>query len=177
MAQTEALVPPPQASSGQNQGGGGGIFKSLSGIIRMAAFWYFATKFFAPKAPPSNPSLLMSNIFQKGEPMVSFALNLIQCLFCRDFIEHAVIHFLVIWYVFNCVIWLLVITAYSIFQLFYIWYSYHHDTLLNWSMHNFLDRPINAVFLSKDCSTYMNGSMTMNFNFLYCWWCERSWCW
>ncbi|KMZ57665.1 putative Cleft lip and palate transmembrane protein [Zostera marina] len=73
MAQTEALVPPPQASSGQNQGGGGGggggIFKSLSGIIRMAAFWYFATKFFAPKAPPSNPSLLMSNIFQKGEPM------------------------------------------------------------------------------------------------------------
>ncbi|XP_058097550.1 uncharacterized protein LOC131242735 [Magnolia sinica] len=40
----------------------------LSGIIRMAVFWYFAMKFFSPKKP-SDPSQLISNIFQKGEPL------------------------------------------------------------------------------------------------------------
>jgi hypothetical protein len=35
----------------------------------MAVFWYFAAKFFGPKRPPAEPGMLMSNLFQKGEPM------------------------------------------------------------------------------------------------------------
>uniref|UniRef100_J3LY60 Transmembrane CLPTM1 family protein n=2 Tax=Oryza brachyantha TaxID=4533 RepID=J3LY60_ORYBR len=35
----------------------------------MAVFWYFAAKFFGPKRPPADPGMLMSNLFQKGEPM------------------------------------------------------------------------------------------------------------
>jgi hypothetical protein len=52
------------------QGGGGGLGQSISGIVRMAVFWYFAAKFFGPKRPPADPGILMSNLFQKGEPMV-----------------------------------------------------------------------------------------------------------
>lgn len=52
---------------GQQQQGGFG--QSLTGIIRIAVFWYFASKFFAPKKP-SDPAILMSNLFQKGEPLV-----------------------------------------------------------------------------------------------------------
>ncbi|KAL0545276.1 hypothetical protein IC582_020426 [Cucumis melo] len=51
---------------GQQQQGGFG--QSLTGIIRIAVFWYFASKFFAPKKP-SDPAILMSNLFQKGEPL------------------------------------------------------------------------------------------------------------
>ncbi|PWZ44736.1 CLPTM1-like membrane protein cnrB [Zea mays] len=51
------------------QGGGGGLGQSISGIVRMAVFWYFAAKFFGPKRPPADPGILMSNLFQKGEPM------------------------------------------------------------------------------------------------------------
>ncbi|KAJ7957133.1 cleft lip and palate transmembrane protein 1-like [Quillaja saponaria] len=47
----------------QQQGGFG-----LTGIIRMAVFWYFASKFFSPKKP-TEQGVLMSNIFQKGEPL------------------------------------------------------------------------------------------------------------
>ncbi|XP_072981458.1 uncharacterized protein [Typha angustifolia] len=46
----------------------GGFGQSLSGIIRMAVFWYFASKFFFPKKP-TEPSVLMSNLFHKGEPL------------------------------------------------------------------------------------------------------------
>ncbi|KAJ7945187.1 cleft lip and palate transmembrane protein 1-like [Quillaja saponaria] len=53
---------PPQRQ--QQQGGFG-----LTGIIRMAVFWYFASKFFSPKKPTTEPGVLMSNIFQKGEPL------------------------------------------------------------------------------------------------------------
>ncbi|XP_010547702.1 PREDICTED: cleft lip and palate transmembrane protein 1 homolog [Tarenaya hassleriana] len=50
----------------QQQGGGFG--QTITGIIRIAVFWYFASKFFTPKRP-ADPSQLMSNIFQKGEPL------------------------------------------------------------------------------------------------------------
>ncbi|EXB64075.1 hypothetical protein L484_013085 [Morus notabilis] len=49
----------------------GGFGQSITGIIRIAVFWYFASKFFSPnsKGRPSDPSVLMSNLFQKGEPL------------------------------------------------------------------------------------------------------------
>ncbi|PKA57155.1 hypothetical protein AXF42_Ash002459 [Apostasia shenzhenica] len=46
----------------------GGFGQTVTGIIRMAVFWYFAMKFFSPKKP-TDPSQLMSNLFQKGEPL------------------------------------------------------------------------------------------------------------
>ncbi|XWS44605.1 hypothetical protein CRYUN_Cryun15aG0061900 [Craigia yunnanensis] len=48
----------------QQQQGGFGI----TGIIRIAVFWYFASKFFSPKKP-AETSNLISNLFQKGEPL------------------------------------------------------------------------------------------------------------
>ncbi|GLT48973.1 hypothetical protein SLA2020_225600 [Shorea laevis] len=71
------MAPPPAAAGGggaaqqQRQQQGGGIGQTISGIIRIAVFWYFASKFFAPKRPvdPSQPVVVMSNLFQKGEPM------------------------------------------------------------------------------------------------------------
>lgn len=57
---------------GQGQGGGGGIGQSITGIIRIAVFWYFASKFLSPKSRPSDPSQsqgVMSNLFQKGEAL------------------------------------------------------------------------------------------------------------
>ncbi|KAI3435432.1 uncharacterized protein J3R85_006031 [Psidium guajava] len=67
---------PPAAAGGGGGGGGGGEQQqqraqggfSLTGIIRIAVFWYFASKFFSPKKP-SDPSMLMSNLFQKGESL------------------------------------------------------------------------------------------------------------
>lgn len=48
-----------------------GFGQTISGVIRMAIFWYFASKFFfSPKKPAdSTPAIQMSNIFQKGEPL------------------------------------------------------------------------------------------------------------
>ncbi|KAE8663728.1 Transmembrane CLPTM1 family protein isoform 2 [Hibiscus syriacus] len=46
----------------------GGFGQSITGIIRIAVFWYFASKFFSPKKP-ADPSHLISNLFQKGEPL------------------------------------------------------------------------------------------------------------
>ncbi|KAH7681429.1 Cleft lip and palate transmembrane 1 protein [Dioscorea alata] len=67
MAQPAGEVPPaipaPARAGRQQQQGLG---QSLSGIIRMAVIWYFAMKFFAPKKP-SEPSIPISNLFQKGE--------------------------------------------------------------------------------------------------------------
>ncbi|KAL5192279.1 Cleft lip and palate transmembrane protein 1 [Glycine soja] len=53
----------PQGRQQQPQGGFG-----LSGIIRMAVFWYFASKFFSPKKP-TEPSALISNLYQKAQPL------------------------------------------------------------------------------------------------------------
>ncbi|KAK4773493.1 hypothetical protein SAY87_028512 [Trapa incisa] len=65
-------MPPPAAGGGgdggeaqqQRQQTGFGI----SGIIRMVVFWYFVSKFFSPKKP-TDPSVLMSNLFHKGESL------------------------------------------------------------------------------------------------------------
>ncbi|KAE8730677.1 Transmembrane CLPTM1 family protein isoform 3 [Hibiscus syriacus] len=67
----------PPAAEGGGGGGGeqqprqqqqGGFGQSITGIIRIAVFWYFASKFFSPKKP-ADPSHLISNLFQKGEPL------------------------------------------------------------------------------------------------------------
>ncbi|PSR88075.1 Cleft lip and palate transmembrane protein [Actinidia chinensis var. chinensis] len=56
-------------------GGGGrqqqqpaGFGQTITGIIRIAVFWYFASKFFSPKKP-LEPSLQISNLFEKGEAL------------------------------------------------------------------------------------------------------------
>ncbi|KAI4336431.1 hypothetical protein L6164_014960 [Bauhinia variegata] len=66
---------PPQAAV-EDGGGGpqrrqqqqGGFGQTITGIIRMAVFWYFASKFFSPKKP-TEPSATITNLFQKGEPL------------------------------------------------------------------------------------------------------------
>ncbi|PKI39727.1 hypothetical protein CRG98_039897 [Punica granatum] len=64
-------MPPPPAAGG----GGDGAQQQrapgfgLSGIVRMMVFWYFASKFFSPKKPATDPAILMSNLFQKGESL------------------------------------------------------------------------------------------------------------
>ncbi|KAK6923650.1 Cleft lip and palate transmembrane 1 [Dillenia turbinata] len=70
---------PPAAGAAGGGGGGGqqgvqqqqqqaGFGQRITGIIRIAVFWYFASKFFSPKKP-TEPSLLISNLFNKGEPL------------------------------------------------------------------------------------------------------------
>lgn len=74
------MAPPAAVTDG---GGGGGVVpggggrqqqqqpsfgQTITGIIRIAVFWYFASKFFSPKRP-AEPSLMISNVFQKGEPL------------------------------------------------------------------------------------------------------------
>lgn len=57
------------APQGRQQAGGG---FSLTGIIRMVVFWYFASKFFSPaskKSPNNEPAVLISNLFHKAQPM------------------------------------------------------------------------------------------------------------
>lgn len=69
MAPPQAAVQGGQAPQGrqQQQQQQGGF--SLTGIIRIAVFWYFASKFFSPKKP-TEPSALISNLFHKGQPLV-----------------------------------------------------------------------------------------------------------
>ncbi|KAJ8769169.1 hypothetical protein K2173_000944 [Erythroxylum novogranatense] len=72
------MTPPASGGGGTGGDGGGrtqrqqqeqgGIGQTIVGFIRIAVFWYFASKFFTSKKP-SDPSLLMSNIFQKGESL------------------------------------------------------------------------------------------------------------
>ena len=69
-AEVAAAAQPQGRGPAARQGGGGGLGQSIAGIVRMAVFWYFAAKFFGPKRPPAEPGMLMSNLFQKGEPMV-----------------------------------------------------------------------------------------------------------
>lgn len=69
MAPPAAAAAEGQVQRGQQQGGGGGFGQSITGIIRIAVFWYFASKFFSPKKP-SDPTQLSTNLFQKAEPLV-----------------------------------------------------------------------------------------------------------
>ncbi|KAF2550397.1 hypothetical protein F2Q68_00036828 [Brassica cretica] len=49
-----------------------GFGSTVSGIIRIAVFWYFASKFFSPKQKPMDPAQphhLMTNLFHKGESL------------------------------------------------------------------------------------------------------------
>ncbi|XP_027074564.1 uncharacterized protein [Coffea arabica] len=73
-------MPPPAnggADGGAARGGGRqqqeqqGVGQMLTGIIRVAVFWYFASKFFSPKKPlnPNQPSSQISNLFHKAEPL------------------------------------------------------------------------------------------------------------
>ena len=63
----------------QQRQAGGGFGQTITGIIRIAVFCYFASKFFSPKQKPVDPSKppphLMSNLFQKGEPLVIGSLQ------------------------------------------------------------------------------------------------------
>ncbi|RAL39812.1 hypothetical protein DM860_013013 [Cuscuta australis] len=64
----------PTVAETGGEGGGGrrqqaGMGQMLTGIIRMAIFWYFASKFFSPKRAPSDPSAQITNLFHKGEPL------------------------------------------------------------------------------------------------------------
>ena len=73
------MAPPPRidgggGGEGQPQQQQAGFGKSITGIIRVAVFWYFASKFFSPKKPitgTDQPSLQISNLFHKGETLVS----------------------------------------------------------------------------------------------------------
>ena len=47
-----------------------GIGQMLTGVIRIAVFWYFASKFFGPKRSPTQSSTQISNLFHKGELLV-----------------------------------------------------------------------------------------------------------
>lgn len=58
-----------QGRQQQQQQQAGGLGQTITGIIRIAVFWYFASKFFSPKKT-SEPAILISNLFQKGEPLV-----------------------------------------------------------------------------------------------------------
>ncbi|XP_075483406.1 uncharacterized protein LOC142523482 [Primulina tabacum] len=46
-----------------------GASQMLTGIIRIAVFWYFASKFFGPKQSPTQSSNQISNLFHKAEPL------------------------------------------------------------------------------------------------------------
>lgn len=75
------MAPPPPAQAAGGGGGGGqqqrqqqagGLGQTITGVIRIAVFWYFASKFFAPKRPAGPESAqLMSNLFQRGEYLVN----------------------------------------------------------------------------------------------------------
>ncbi|KAF9587126.1 hypothetical protein IFM89_039643 [Coptis chinensis] len=52
----------------------GGFGQSITGIIRLAVFWYFASKFFSPKKPATStssdePLVQISNLFHQGETL------------------------------------------------------------------------------------------------------------
>jgi hypothetical protein len=69
--ETEGQVQEGRPQQQQQQQQRGGFSQMLTGVIRMAVFWYFASKFFSPKRPSgSEPSQLISNIFQKAETLV-----------------------------------------------------------------------------------------------------------
>ena len=70
------VMAPPQAPAaavaqpGQQPPAQRGWMGSLGGIVRMGIFWYFAMQMFGPKKV-TNPDLLTSNLFIKGENLVN----------------------------------------------------------------------------------------------------------
>ncbi|KAL3818770.1 hypothetical protein ACJIZ3_004675 [Penstemon smallii] len=67
---------PPAIQGGGGDGGGRqqpqqqqGVGKMFTGIIRIAVFWYFASKFFGPKRSPTESTHQISNLFHKGETL------------------------------------------------------------------------------------------------------------
>ena len=79
------MAPPANGGAGGGAARGGGrqqqeqqgVGQMLTGIIRVAVFWYFASKFFSPKKPlnPNQPSSQISNLFHKAEPLVRLLLS------------------------------------------------------------------------------------------------------
>lgn len=72
------MAPPPASGGGGDGGGGAGqpqqqqqtsIGSTIAGVIRIAVFWYFISRFFFSPRKTVDPSITMSNIFQKGEPL------------------------------------------------------------------------------------------------------------
>ncbi|KAK9139008.1 hypothetical protein Sjap_009602 [Stephania japonica] len=67
------MAPPTAAAvaqpGGQQQRQQGSFGQSITGIIRIAVFWYFASRLFSSKKAPSDPAFLISNLFNKGEPL------------------------------------------------------------------------------------------------------------
>ncbi|XP_031250476.1 cleft lip and palate transmembrane protein 1 homolog [Pistacia vera] len=68
------MAPPAVGGGGDGEGQPqrqqqAGFGQTVTGIIRVAVFWYFASKFFSPKRPtdPSQPQLISTNLFQRGE--------------------------------------------------------------------------------------------------------------
>ncbi|KAG6392825.1 hypothetical protein SASPL_147052 [Salvia splendens] len=54
-----------------------GMGQMLTGVIRIAVFWYFASKFFGPKRSPTQSSTQISNLFHKGELLLIVFLYLL----------------------------------------------------------------------------------------------------
>ncbi|KAF6143929.1 hypothetical protein GIB67_001723 [Kingdonia uniflora] len=66
----QVAVAQPQGGAAAPQQRQQGFGQSITGIIRIAVFWYFASKFFSPKKPSSNePLVQISNLFHKGETL------------------------------------------------------------------------------------------------------------
>ncbi|XP_074321008.1 uncharacterized protein LOC141657620 [Silene latifolia] len=70
------MAPPPAAAAAVAEAGGqpaqqqrAGFGQSIGGVVRMMVFWYFASKFFFSPKKSTDPAILMSNLFQKSEPL------------------------------------------------------------------------------------------------------------
>ncbi|XP_042029832.1 CLPTM1-like membrane protein cnrB [Salvia splendens] len=60
-----------------------GMGQMLTGVIRIAVFWYFASKFFGPKRSPTQSSTQISNLFHKGELLLQTEHPLVVNFFCQ----------------------------------------------------------------------------------------------
>jgi hypothetical protein len=74
-----------QQGQGQQRQQQGGMGQTITGIIRMAVFWYFISKFISPKKAPTDPSILISNLFQKGDSLVCFKVFFIIAVLRSEF--------------------------------------------------------------------------------------------
>jgi hypothetical protein len=52
-----------------------GLGQVLFGIVRMGLFWYFAMQMFGGGKKVTNPALLTTNLFSKGESLVLHLLR------------------------------------------------------------------------------------------------------
>ncbi|GMH10373.1 hypothetical protein Nepgr_012214 [Nepenthes gracilis] len=62
-------VQPQQIPQPQQQQQQPTIGQTITGIIRVAILWYFLSRFLFSPRKPSDPSVQISNLFQKGEPL------------------------------------------------------------------------------------------------------------